>query len=210
MRILLIHGVGHKETSGTWDADWKLAIENAVGAVNPAVSLKFEKLPYDNFFADSEIDAAIVAEALARLLASGVWHGIGDLFTSRGFGDTIRWTAGMVAQWAADEKLRANCNKALEQQIHQFNPDVICAHSLGSLIAYDTLARHPEVVAGKTFVSLGSQPQKWHQRVTHAWFCDSGAFFRRGDPRNLREWIRYPGRCHRHGRRFAHRMVWSG
>jgi hypothetical protein len=157
LKILLVHGVGHKEVSGTWDAEWQTAIRTAVGGIDPDVTLTFEKIPYDEQFATAKLDAGVIAEALARLLASGVWHGIGDIFSSRGFGDDVRWTAGMVAQWAADEELRAGCNAALENMIAQFNPDLICAHSLGSLIAYDTFARKPDVVAGKTFITLGSQ-----------------------------------------------------
>lgn len=157
MKILLIHGVGHKEANGTWDAEWQAAIRKTVGAIDPGVTFEFEKLPYDEQFDNAKLDAGVVAEALARLLASGVWHGIGDIFSSRGFGDNVRWTAGMVAQWAADEALRSSCNAALESKIAQFKPDVICAHSLGSLIAYDTFARNPAVVSGKTFITLGSQ-----------------------------------------------------
>jgi hypothetical protein len=157
MNFLLIHGVGHKEANGSWDAEWQDTISSALKGINANIPFKFDKLPYDTMFAESELDAAVVAEATARLLASGVWHGIGDLLTSRGFGDVLRWTAGMVAQWAADEELRDKCRKALEKQIATFKPDVICAHSLGSLIAYDTFARNPAIMAGKTFVSLGSQ-----------------------------------------------------
>ncbi len=157
LKILLIHGVGHTEANGTWDAEWQAAIRTAVGGIDAGVTFEFEKIPYDGHFAKAKLDAVVVAEALARLLASGVWHGIGDIFTSRGFGDDIRWTAGMVAQWAADEELRDSCNEALESMIRQFKPDVICAHSLGSLIAYDTFARKPDLIAGKTFITLGSQ-----------------------------------------------------
>ena len=35
--------------------------------------------------------------------------------------------------------------------------DVVCAHSLGSLVAYDTFARNPGAIADKVFVTLGSQ-----------------------------------------------------
>jgi hypothetical protein len=102
MKILLVHGVGHKEADGTWDAEWQAVIRKVVGAIDPVVKCEFEKVLYDEQFAKAKLDAGVIAEALARLLASGVWHGIGDIFSSRGFGDDIRWTAGMVAQWAAD------------------------------------------------------------------------------------------------------------
>lgn len=157
MKILLIHGVGHKEMSGSWDEEWKSAIANAVGSVNATETLQFDKFAYDDVFAKAELNAGVVAEALARLLASGVWHGIGDIIASRGFGDDFRWTAGMVAQWAADQNLRAKCNAELVKKMAAFQPDVVCAHSLGSLIAYDTFAGNPQTVAGKKFISLGSQ-----------------------------------------------------
>ena len=35
--------------------------------------------------------------------------------------------------------------------------DVVLAHSLGSLICYDTFVRNPEEIKGKVFVSFGSQ-----------------------------------------------------
>jgi hypothetical protein len=87
MKILLIHGVGHKEVNGTWDAEWQAAIRKVVGAIDPVVKCEFEKVLYDEQFAKAKLDAGVIAEALARLLASGVWHGIGDIFSSRGFGD---------------------------------------------------------------------------------------------------------------------------
>ena len=157
MRLLLIHGVGHKEANGTWDKDWQEAIRNGFVQIDPMTKLDFAKFAYDSIFQDADLDAAVVAEATARLLASGIWHGVGDFFKARGLADTVRWTAGMVAQWAADEELRANCRKALVNQIKAVQPDIICAHSLGSLIAYDTLARDPKLIKGKAFLSFGSQ-----------------------------------------------------
>ena len=45
----------------------------------------------------------------------------------------------------------------LSDAIDQIKPDLVCAHSLGSLIAYDTLARDETKIAGKTLLTFGSQ-----------------------------------------------------
>jgi len=44
-------------------------------------------------------------------------------------------------------------------QLKDFQPDIVCAHSLGSLISYDTFVR-PEnrrLVADRTLITFGSQ-----------------------------------------------------
>jgi alpha-beta hydrolase superfamily lysophospholipase len=63
----------------------------------------------------------------------------------------------MVAQWVADERLRAGTRQAEKDDLEAFEPELILAHSLGSLIAYDLLAREPQLAKGRTFVSFGSQ-----------------------------------------------------
>src|SRR5262249_28613025 len=50
-------------------------------------------------------------------------------------------------------RLRARVLKAVAAG----TPDVVCAHSLGSLICYDTFQRNPGVVSNATFVTFGSQ-----------------------------------------------------
>ena len=106
-------------------------------------------------------------EAFVKLAASGLFYGIADLFRSRrGFGDMledVRWTAGMVAQWVALDRLRTQLRSRLAAKIRAFQPDVIAAHSLGSLIAYDTLktdeVANPAspLTAGRTLLTFGSQ-----------------------------------------------------
>jgi hypothetical protein len=116
---------------------------------------------YDDLFDHAPLNPLVYGEAMARLMASGVVHGIGDLISgTRGLfdlPDQIRWTAGMIAQWASEDPLRAALRRRLLQALQTGEPDVVCAHSLGSLICYDTFRRNPGAATGKTFVSLGSQ-----------------------------------------------------
>jgi metacaspase-1 len=86
--------------------------------------------------------------------------GIGGLFRSRGLADIpaeLRWTAGMVAQWADSDGLRAESRTRVTDAIRNGQPHVIVAHSLGTLICYDTASRDQGVLANRTFIAFGSQ-----------------------------------------------------
>ena len=167
MRILAIHGVGHGDARTDWQPNWQTAIGDGLKAWNPNAAPEIEFLAYDHFFEQHGLEAPVVAEALVRLAASGLFYGITDLFRSRrGFGDmieSVRWTAGMVAQWVAIEELRAQLRSHLAAKIRSFRPDAIAAHSLGSLIAYDTLKRDEiahrggPLRDGCTLLTFGSQ-----------------------------------------------------
>jgi hypothetical protein len=89
-----MYGVGHREKDTGWQIRWQ-----------PEIRPEFRFAEYDALFDAAELNAATVAEAILRLSASGIVHGVGDLFRRRRtFGvlaARVRWTAGMVAQWAA-------------------------------------------------------------------------------------------------------------
>ena len=161
IHILCIHGVGHQEVDPSWQEGWKQTVTNGMQRWNPAVQPAFSFVRYEDLFEGTKLDSATIAAAILRLTASGVIHTIGDLFPrSRGLADLserARWTAGMVAQWAADEPLRTRACQRVRGDIAAFDPAVVCAHSLGSLIAYDLFAREKSMLQGRTFVSLGSQ-----------------------------------------------------
>jgi metacaspase-1 len=161
LKILCVHGVGHGEADPNLVPSWTDAITKAVGRWSPDMQVQLDFLHYDDYFQDAESNLATYAEAVGKLLASGIVHGVGDLFTrSRGFFDfpeQVKWTAGMVAQWTADDKLRTRTRKALLDKVGADAYDLVCAHSLGSLICYDTFRQNAAAIQDKTFVSLGSQ-----------------------------------------------------
>src|SRR6187455_62698 len=165
MRILCIHGVGHGDADTTWQGEWQQVVADGIHAWDAGRPLEFAFSRYDDLFEAAPLHAGVVIEALARLSASGLFYGVVDLFRGpRGLRDTIdkvRWTAGMVAQWVALEDLRAATRKRIGRDIAATRPDLILAHSLGSLIAYDTLLFDEqgdrEFVLGNTLVTFGSQ-----------------------------------------------------
>lgn len=167
LRILGIHGIGLHDRDDAWQAKWVAAAE--ASAAGSGCELSFEWVLYDELFRKEDLTALDVAHALGRLLTSGIVHGIGDLFSRsmrdptargrwvQGMSDKVRWTAGMVVQWAENDDLRAKVRARIAEAIREVQPDVVLAHSLGSLVAYDTLVREPALGEGRVFVSLGSQ-----------------------------------------------------
>jgi hypothetical protein len=164
LRVVCIHGVGDHHTNLDWADQWRHAIQDAVATWNVNQSVTCDFLLYDDLFQHANLSPATYAEALFKLGGSGlvaageaiadkvgqtvddITSGIGSLFhPSRGLADIpaeLRWTAGMVAQWAADKNLRDSACARIEEIIDRVNPDIILAHSLGTLICYDAFSRN--------------------------------------------------------------------
>ncbi|TBN32138.1 caspase family protein [Pseudomonas sp. BGI-2] len=161
IKILCIHGIGHEEADESFQASWHRAITTAVSRVAPSADLELDYFQYDERFSSSGLGASEIAEATLRLLTSAVIHSVGDVFRrNRGIGqfpDRLRWTAGMVAQWSADEALRTTLRKDLASVISASQPDIVCAHSLGTLVAYDTFRRNPSLMSNRVLITFGSQ-----------------------------------------------------
>jgi hypothetical protein len=138
MKIMCIHGIGHQEErKDTWNSDWVPAITKAVREWSPA-EIDIQQFAYDDLFEAADSSSLVYFTALAKLIKNWVVHaGERDIF---GLFDKYRWTVGMVAQFVALETLRIAVRAKLAAEIAEFKPDVIVAHSLGGLIAYDTLS----------------------------------------------------------------------
>ncbi|MBI1853452.1 MAG: caspase family protein, partial [Planctomycetes bacterium] len=161
LRVLCVHGIGDHHTDLSWELQWQDAILAGLRRWRPHQDATFEFPLYDDIFERHPLDAATIAEAVWKLGVSGIVHGIGDLFRrTRGLEDVsagLRWTAGMVAQWASDDDLREEARRRILAAIRAFDPRIVCAHSLGSLICYDAFLSEPGLMAGRSFLSFGSQ-----------------------------------------------------
>lgn len=171
VKILCVHGVNHLESNpggppSLGEQRWRDAIVGATAQWGISAELQF--VAYNELFSTAKLTPAVLAASLIKLGASGVWHGIGDLFGARafgpnggGYGDTLEWTAGMVCEWAGNDGLRAKLRARLLKAIDVFRPQLLLAHSLGTLVTYDTLARVENKtapgVAGLTLATFGSQ-----------------------------------------------------
>jgi metacaspase-1 len=161
LSILCVHGIGHGDADPLLMPSWRDAITADLQRWTPGIQVTFDFLLYDDLFEQRPLNGATYLAALAKLGESGIFHGIGDLLPgSRGLMDIpaqVRWTAGMIAQWATDDGLRAQLRALVLKGVAAKKPDVICAHSLGSLICYDAFQRNPGSIANATFLTFGSQ-----------------------------------------------------
>ncbi|MFC6197752.1 caspase family protein [Ponticaulis profundi] len=167
LKIMCVHGLGgHPGT--IWQDHWKAELESAFSHLN-GVELDFRFAGYDHLFEDTHISIGEVGEALVKLGWSGlsqVWpfrrRGLWDWFDD--LAEDIRYSAGYVVAWVADEDFKARTRKFILNHIADYKPDVLLGHSLGSLITYNALA-HPdamedgldEVLAQMRYVTFGSQ-----------------------------------------------------
>lgn len=158
IRILCIHGVNTNE-NGDWLASWQQSIRSsATRAGVAAEALEFHELRYNARFEAIAPETRLYATAVKRLWNSYWTHRLGlGRAAEKGLGTLVDNTIGMVAKWTALPALREQLRQDLARHIRKTDPHVICAHSLGSLISYDTLAGEPSLVQDRLFVTLGSQ-----------------------------------------------------
>ena len=161
LSVLCVHGIGHGDADAALKPSWTDAITQDLRRWKPDLALELEFLQYDDLFAHAPLNPVVYGEALAKVLASGVAHGVGDLLSgARGLfdiPDQVRWTAGMIAQWASEDDLRNALRRRVLAQLNAKSFDLVAAHSLGSLVCYDTFRRNPGVLADKVFLTFGSQ-----------------------------------------------------
>lgn len=158
MKILCIHGVGHAEANLDWETGWRNAIVKGVTATHPGVraeDLNISFSNYDSLFVGpvNDLSPMDIVRAVT-LLGGGVLH--------RGFAlpnvaDEARWTAGMVIVWVERDNVRQQTRDQFQADIDSFKPDLICAHSLGTLISYDVFSHNTNLIKDRTYLTFGCQ-----------------------------------------------------
>jgi hypothetical protein len=161
LSLLCVHGVSHPEVDPEFRKSWIRAITDAVQANDPEIVPEIDFLEYDDLFDKAPLNLVTYGVAFGKLLVSAAVHSVGDALPgARGLKDipqTIKWTAGMVAQWSTDADLREKLRATVLEKMRSKSYDVVLAHSLGSLICYDTYVRNAGEIRNKVFVSFGSQ-----------------------------------------------------
>ncbi len=163
MKVLFVHGVGHTESAQDWGESWNTTMLSGLHHWSPDVEIQPFYSAYDDLFRGSSLPS--VPAALIRGLLSGLEHGVIDRIVDffrgrRGIGevpDWLHWHVGMVAMWLGDSDLRSRTRDQLVRQTEEVSPDVVVAHSLGSLISYDALTSNPSLISKRTYITLGSQ-----------------------------------------------------
>ena len=163
IRILGVHGLGDHRTSD-WKEKWTATLNAAVPKAN-GVSLDCRFVTYDDIFEDIKLSGWECARAFWKLAASGIGAiGRRDRGVLSDVSDRIKWTAGYVVAWVEDEKFKSKSRKRILDAVRENAPDIILAHSLGSLITYDAFNHDDagerqvrDILAKAKYVTLGSQ-----------------------------------------------------
>ena len=163
IKILGVHGLGdHRNTS--WEHDWEQAVRRVFPGQTDG-NLEFSFVNYDAIFAATDISGWETMRAVWKLGRSAV----GSAFQRRrgaigDISDRVKWTAGYVVAWVEDEGFQRRTRKLVLDRIASEKPDIVLAHSLGSLITYNAFSHddaHKTDVATALkrtrYVTLGSQ-----------------------------------------------------
>lgn len=161
VKVLGVHGLGDHRNS-TWKQDWEAALL-AVFPGQPEIELECSFLTYDDIFEKVDLTVWQTMQAVWKLGRSGV-AGIGGRRGLSDIADRVRWTAGYVVAWVESEAFQAKTRARVLQAIEAQQPDIVLAHSLGSLVTYNAFthadAQRAPVAAALArlrYVTLGSQ-----------------------------------------------------
>ena len=168
MKIFFVHGIGHADLDQNFYVQWETDVTAQLRSCGLQTAPQYEGLTYDLLFQQYDHGPATYAAALVEFLGSAAVHSVTDPLTAapqgtRGFFDlfdTLRWRAGMVAQLAVESALRKALRDKLVAALNEFQPDILAAHSLGTLITYDLFRNDPrgrDILANGVYITFGSQ-----------------------------------------------------
>ncbi|MFM1894975.1 MAG: hypothetical protein RLZZ385_49 [Pseudomonadota bacterium] len=163
IKILCVHGLGDHRASD-WENIWQQAVTQAFPSRN-GLELEFVFLTYDPIFAEVRISPWEAASAFWKLTRSGIGTALGRRGLISEVSDKIKWTAGYVVAWLEDEAFQQRTRELIVQALSDHRPDVLLAHSLGSLVTYNTLSDRTvqaqdgmaDILERLSYVTFGSQ-----------------------------------------------------
>ena len=166
IKVWMVHGVGHQDAAEqqAWKARWEKAFSASARQAGCSRAFQFQYADYDAVFQQYPLDAWTIARGLAALAVGaltpqddkGLLDGLDQMES------VLRWTAGMTLQWVENADLRAALAATLRQQFDAFQPDLVCAHSLGSMACYELFRRmvaggEAAALNGRGLLTFGSQ-----------------------------------------------------
>jgi metacaspase-1 len=169
MRVLAVHGLGHQEKNPTsWQPLWEKTLQDVLRKWNESLGVEVRFAEYDDLFGDTPMNVGGTVGGFGRLLWDEVRYSVTDRISGwfgrrRAFGEEVgeaaKWKIGMVTQFAEDGKLRERLRESLTEQIKAVEPDVVFAHSLGTLLTYDLFLHPPQnrIIRDRYFITCGCQ-----------------------------------------------------
>ncbi|WP_347901556.1 alkaline phosphatase family protein [Pseudomonas purpurea] len=171
LKVLCLPGVGYTQafneqggTDANWQDQWRSLIHGQLAQNGRHVEGDdIEFLSFDDQLKGGP-DFAQITRGLAILRADATDKD-NEVFGSWGLpvNQMLRTTVGATVQWIEDPDLRTDLVQHLLEKIDEFDPQIIFAQGLGSLIGYDALRRSVakkgsalKRIDGRVFVSFGS------------------------------------------------------
>ncbi len=163
IKLLGVHGLGDHRNS-TWKHDWQEALRLVIPGQD-SLQLDCAFLSYDDIFETVDLSAWETMRAVWKLARSGADTALGRRRDVVGeISDRVRWTAGYVVAWVEDDAFKTKTRERVLQAIAAERPDVVIAHSLGSLVTYNAFCHDDakkgavaDALANVRYVTLGSQ-----------------------------------------------------
>jgi hypothetical protein len=141
-RVLCVPGVGARNEDPDWRSTWQRAVAKAAAAAGgPTPQVEF--LALDDVFEGPKLDADTLGDALAGLLDSRLRYRTSRT-RARGWLEHLEgrsdWDPEVVARWLTSAPIRDALKQRLAVLVEGFQPNVVVAHGLGGLVAYDLLS----------------------------------------------------------------------
>jgi len=160
LRVLGVHGLGDHR-SGEWKNKWRDALRKAIPA---ETEMQFFDASYDHIMEKSSINPIEAVSAFFKLAGSGLGSLGQRERAARGFGDRLHFTAGYVCAWVEDKTFQRRTRQFILDKLREVRPNVILAHSLGSLITYNAFSHDDagdpevaEILRNARYITIGSQ-----------------------------------------------------
>lgn len=153
LKLLCIHGIGGKDASmnikGGWGDQWKTAFNS----MEFTSSANIELMRFDSFFNDENADWSDYWDFFQITFRNKREQKSLDMYFFDNYPDMV--VEFLLNKDGVREKLREELKKKIEEE----NPDVIYAHSLGSMMCYDFFTQPENSTQYKDIilVTAGSQ-----------------------------------------------------
>jgi metacaspase-1 len=179
LKVLAVHGIGDHRTSLDWQHQWNKAAQRGMASTKMKLAndtMTF--ITYNEKFDEYTLGVSNTSSAAYRAVSSCLtgflrqqasrmfWRQTSNArFIGSGFSyinnlrKRIMGKMNMIVNWVDNESLRQELRDNVMDSIRDHKPDIICGHSLGSLICYDALTseRGKSLLKKRVFVSMGSQ-----------------------------------------------------
>lgn len=157
-RILCIHGIGGKDDSMDdnpgWAQDWRGGLKTHL-SITDDMNISFMK--FDSHFDKQNAGVVEYTKFIAKTFLDFLTRRRSQKMMS--IKDWMDDYPDMVVEYLQDKKLKRVLWNQLKRHIEEHRPDIIYAHSLGSLMCYDFFSEEENSQGYEhiTLVTAGSQ-----------------------------------------------------